>query len=110
MFRQLQRTFAADVERTRRKLRRAGAIVVALRMSILAGCAELGDADDVAESLPAGAECRTDVWSDAGLTPYKQIIEDFSTFILQLRKKSRSGKRMSWMDWLDDLKDLLDEI
>ena len=40
----------------------------------------------------------------------KQIIEDFSTFILQLRKKSRSGKRMSWMDWLDDLKDLLDEI
>jgi len=40
----------------------------------------------------------------------KQIIEDFSIFILQLRKKSRSGKRMSWMDWLDDLKDLLDEI
>ena len=40
----------------------------------------------------------------------KQVIEDFSTFILQLRKKSRSGKRMSWMDWLDDLKDLLDEI
>ena len=40
----------------------------------------------------------------------KQIIEDFSTFILQLRKKSRSGKRMPWMDWLDDLKDLLDEI
>ena len=40
----------------------------------------------------------------------KQIIEDFSTFILQLRKKSRSGRRMSWMDWLDDLKDLLDEI
>ena len=40
----------------------------------------------------------------------KQIIEDFSTFILQLRKKSRSGKRMSWMNWLDDLKDLLDEI
>ena len=40
----------------------------------------------------------------------KEVIEDFSTFILQLRKKSRSGRRMSWMDWLDDLKDLLDEI
>ena len=40
----------------------------------------------------------------------KQIIEDFSTFILQSRKRSRSAKRMSWMDWLDDSKDLLDEI